>query len=151
MTSQNWLPSTLAALALVALAATGCEREAVAGIPGARLGMSPRDVRDRFGPGSAGTWQTRAAGDDTVLEWRADAKTAAPVRFERAVFEFHLGMLVAIRADTTERASEEAVDVTPKTVTARKPSPNGSEVVVLARDCPTHRDEATLLAARAKR
>jgi hypothetical protein len=67
-----------------------------------------------------------------------------------ARFEFHLGMLVAIRARFRESSSREDVALTPKTVTLRAPAPEGgTNVTVLARDCPTHKDEAESLAAKA--
>jgi hypothetical protein len=119
--------------------------------------MSPRDVRERFeGSQGKGAWQTRVGGaagvsDDTVVEWQASGE-GAPVANAR--FEFHLGMLVAVRAHLRETSSAERVDLTPRTVTARAPSPagvGGTDVTVLARDCPTHHDEAEALAAKASR
>jgi hypothetical protein len=41
------------------------------------------------------------------------------------------------------------VDLTPKTVTVRSPEAGGTEVTILARDCPTHHEEAEALAAKA--
>ena len=117
-------------------------------MPNVRLGMAPRDVRERFRPGGEGTWQTAlGTGDDTVLEWTSrDAKS--PVA--QARFEFHLGMLVAIRARTTETSRREEVSSTPKTVTVKAPArEGGSSITVLARDCPTHKDEAESFAAKA--
>lgn len=130
-------------------------------IPGVRLGMTPRDVRDHFesgGGAGAGAWQTRlarvggaaGASDDTVLEWTATDPQAAT---RHARFEFHLGMLVAIRVEQRDRIPAERIDVTPKTVTRRAPgavATGGTEVTVLARDCPTHHDEAEALAIKAR-
>ena len=135
------------------LALVGCARDGGAeAVPGVRLGMSPRDVRDRFDGGGEGAWQTKLGGgvgssDDTVLEWAA---AAASSRATRARFEFHLGMLVAVRAHLRESAASERVDLTPKTVTVRTPEGGGTEVTILARDCPTHHEEAESLAARAR-
>jgi hypothetical protein len=144
--------SSLSGLLLVAaLASAACEKSEPEPLPSVRLGMSPRDVRDRFEPGGEGTWQTSlGAADDTVLEWKANDARA---KVAHARFEFHVGMLVAIRARTADGAdAAERVVLTPKTVTVRRPAPNeeggGTSVVVLARDCPTHRDEAESLAAR---
>ena len=140
------------AFALV-LAVMACNREAPnEAIPGVRLGMAPRDVRDRFQGGGEGTWQTKVGGgagasDDTVLDWSAAGDTS---RAAHARFEFHLGMLVAIRAHLREPIREERVDLTTKTVTVRAPGGGGTEVTILARDCPTHHDEAEALAARAR-
>jgi hypothetical protein len=137
----------------VALGLFGCAREpANEAVPGVRLGMAPRDVRDRFEDGAAGGWQTKVGGgagasDDTVLEWSA---TGAQSRTTQARFEFHLGMLVAVRAHLREPVSSQRVDVTPKTVTVRTPAAGGTDVTILARDCPTHHDEAESLVGKAR-
>lgn len=149
---MRFLLVVLLALAFVA----GCNRESPnESVPGVRLGMTPRDVRDRFEPGGEGTWQTRVGGgagatDDTTLEWSASSEAG---RVSRARFEFHLGMLVAVRAHLRSPAGSTDVSATPKTVTARTPGgpgKGGTEVTILARDCPTHHDEAELLAAKAR-
>jgi hypothetical protein len=127
----------------------GCSREEKEAVPNVRLGMAPRDVRERFQPGGEGTWQTAlGSGDDTVLEWTA-GDTRSPVAHAR--FEFHLGMLVAIRARTTETSSRENVTSTAKTVTVMAPArEGGTSVTVLARDCPTHKEEAESFASKAR-
>lgn len=133
---------------LMLLLVAGCSSEPAEALPNVRLGMAPRDVRERFHPGGEGTWQTGlGSGDDTVIEWSArDARS--PVA--RARFEFHLGMLVAIRARTNEQLGREAISSTAKTVTRKSPAQEGgTSVVVLARDCPTHKEEAESLAAKA--
>jgi hypothetical protein len=147
-------PRALCALVLAAsLLGTACNRDAPnEAVPGVRLGMAPRDVRDRFQGGAEGAWQTKVGGgagatDDTVLEWTSAGETS---RATHARFEFHLGMLVAIRAHLREPIREPRVDVTPKTVTVRAPEAGGTEVTVLARDCPTHHEEAEALAAKAR-
>ncbi len=84
-----------------------------------------------------------------VLEWTT---TDLSSRTTHARFEFHLGMLVAIRAGQRDPLYKERVEVTPKTVTRiapQGPTP-GSDVTVLARDCPTHHDEAEALVAKAR-
>ncbi|MBX3205363.1 MAG: hypothetical protein KF764_09855 [Labilithrix sp.] len=144
------VPTLLFCLLAVLTLAFGasCTREEREAIPNVRLGMAPRDVRERFQPGGEGAWQTAlGAGDDTVLEWTSrDARS--PVAAAR--FEFHLGMLVAIRARLNETVSREEVSATPKTVTIKAPArEGGASVTVLARDCPTHKDEAESFAARA--
>jgi hypothetical protein len=132
-------------LALAAPMVACQEREV---IPNVRLGMTPRDVRDRFQSGGTGSWQTAlGVGDDTVLEWTSRDPQGSVLE---ARFEFHLGMLVAIRARLRERSSADQVDVTRKTVTMRTSSrEGGTSVVVLARDCPTHKDEADGIASKA--
>lgn len=148
-----WRAGLLAlVLALAGGAAAGCNPEPPNEVvPGVRLGMAPRDVRDRFDGGGEGTWQTKVGGgagasDDTVLEWNAGGDRS---RATHARFEFHLGMLVAVRAHLREGIGAPRVDVTPKTVTVRTPEAGGTEVTILARDCPTHHDEAEALAAKA--
>ncbi len=118
-------------------------------LPNVRLGMAPRDVRERFSPGSEGRWQTALGqGDDTVLEWTASRGDSAVVE---ARFEFHLGMLVAIRARLNQNGLRDEIRTTPKTVTAwSQASGGGVDVRVLSRDCPTHHDEAEALASRAR-
>lgn len=142
-------------LAAVFCNTAACGREdAPEVIPGVRLGMTPRDVRDRFEGGAVGTWQTRVgagagASDDTIVEWTASTERS---RATTVRFEFHLGMLVAIRAHLRDAVTAQRVDTTPKTVTVRAPTPGGaagSDVVVLSRDCPTHHEEAESLAAKA--
>jgi len=112
--------------------------------------MAPRDVRERFVPGGQGAWQTAlGSGDDTALEWTSrDAAT----KLREARFEFHLGMLVAIRAHSIEAINKEEISLTPKTVTILSPTREGggTTVTVLARDCPTHKDEAESIAAKVK-
>ncbi len=108
-------------------------------MPGVRLGMAPRDVRDRFDGGGEGVWQMKVGGgagasDDTVLEWSASTEKS---RATRARFEFR------------EPVAASHVDLTPKTVSLRAPEAGGTEVTILARDCPTHHDEAEALAAKA--
>lgn len=129
-----------------------CERTEPDPVPNVRLGMSPRDVRERFHPGVEGSWQTSLGnGDDTLLDW--SSKEAKGSLFRDARFEFHLGMLVAIRARAVAEGPAESVTTTAKTVTLRRPLPQteggGVSVVVLARDCPTHKDEAESLAQKA--
>jgi hypothetical protein len=136
----------LVALALVLGACTRIEPDA---LPNVRLGMAPRDVRDRFEPGGPGTWQTSvgSGADDTAIEWKARDGSA---KVKEARFEFHLGMLVAIRATTREPAPDgDRITATPTTVTLRRPAPEGgTSIAVLARDCPTHKDEAQGLVVR---
>jgi hypothetical protein len=141
------------ALALARTSLAACARTDPEALPNVRLGMSPRDVRDRFDPGGpgkeAGAWQTRVGtGDDTVLEWSArDATT----KVEQARFEFHLGMLVAVRAKLRDGSGAERIEATPKTVLVRRPAgPGETELMLLARDCPTHHEEAESLASRAR-
>lgn len=148
--------STRACLLTVALAVTlviagsGCRRDDPDVVPHVRLGMAPGDVRDHFEPGGPGAWQTSVGkvADDTAIEWTATSP-AAVVRHAR--FEFHVGMLVAIRATTTARAPDgERIVASSSSVIVRRPGEGGTSIEVFARDCPTHRDEVTALIARVK-
>ena len=134
---------------LVAVGSTACSQDAPDAIPNVRLGMAPRDVRDRFHPSEKdpGAWQTALGiGDDTALEWNA-RDPATTIR--QARFEFHLGMLVAMRAQTSEKFEKESISTTPKTVSVKAPTRDGGgTITVLARDCPTHKDEADGYAAK---
>jgi hypothetical protein len=153
------LRARLLAIGLAALlscaGSVGCHRDTASEtLPGVRLGMAPRDVRDRFDGGGEGSWQTKVGGgagasDDTVVEWNATGERS---RVVHARFEFHLGMLVAVRAHLREGdvKGEARVEVTPKTVTVLTPSAGGTEVTLLARDCPTHHEEAESFAAKAR-
>jgi hypothetical protein len=142
---------TFGAWLILAVSLAACSHDPPDAIPNVRLGMAPRDVRDRFQPGGTdpGAWQTAlGTGDDTVLEWTSHDPNA-PIAEAR--FEFHLGMLVAIRAKTRDHnARREEVSTTPKTVTVKTPTDSGATVTVLARDCPTHKEEAEAFAAKAR-
>ena len=110
------LPRMVLVLAL-ASGLVGCDREAPnESVRGVRLGMSPRDVRDRFEGSADGRWLTSVgkglgASDDTVLEWTAVGEMS---RATQARFEFHLGMLVAVRAHFRDSIPSPRVAVTPK-------------------------------------
>lgn len=152
MHGSGFIPGGWAILLGAVLASTGlgCTGDDPGeAVPNVRLGMAPRDVRERFRSGGGeGVWQTAlGAGDDTVLEWTARDPSSAVAR---ARFEFHLGMLVAIRATTSDRSPSEKIVLTPKTVTVRAPQDQRTVVTVLARDCPTHKEEADAFAARAR-
>jgi hypothetical protein len=138
-------------LLVVTIIVGGCTRIEPDAVPHVKLGMAPGDVRDRFEPGGPGTWQTSVgkAADDTAIEWKANDGSA---KVKEARFEFHLGMLVAVRATTNEPApSREKISATNASVTVRRPaSSGGTEIAVLAKDCPTHKEEASGLVARMK-
>jgi hypothetical protein len=127
------------AIGLIFSVLIACTRAEPDALPNVKLGMSPRDVRDRFA--EQGSWETRVGGaaDDTVLDWTS---TASASSVAHARFEFHLGMLVAIHAHLREPSSADRVSTTAKTVTLRRPAEGGTDVTVIARDCPTHHDEA---------
>ena len=113
---------------------------------GARLGMTASTVRLRFVEPSLGAWQSMPAtgAGDVVLAW-----TAAKGPGE-ATFEFHNGMLVAVRA-LLEKGDPEAarppVEVSNAVARTREDAPGGAKITILARECPTHHAEAERIAA----
>ncbi len=118
---------------------------------GARLGMTARDVRDHYEPERPGRWQTVADPGELVLAWAADQGES------RARFEFHAGMLVAVRAIVGRDdalASGAAIETSPAAVLTRVPADPAADVrvTILARDCPTHAAEVQrALAAKSAR
>ncbi len=109
---------------------------------GVRLGMSAGDVRRRF-VGPAGQWKV-TPGDGMVVDYAPEGGV-----LPRARFEFHTGMLVAVRAtlpplDPSAEGSERVV--TPASVLVRKVEGDHVAFTLLSRDCPTHRAEAAALA-----
>jgi hypothetical protein len=116
---------------------------------GARLGMTASAVRARFETPSLGSWDTKpsTAADDAALEWHA---SKGP---EEARFEFHSGMLVAVRArvgSDDPAAARAPVEASSMVVRSHGEADGGVVgVTILARDCPTHHDEAERLARRA--
>lgn len=142
-------------------------------IHGVRLGMTPRDVRDRFAAFSpGGQWRTTAAAGELALEWLPASTPAAstpppippaandggtaepqpPSAAAPARFEFHNGLLVAVRlvVPPSDPAAHGApVDVSTASVLARRGRTDGRvELTLLARDCPTHAEEVHRLLAR---
>ena len=117
---------------------------------GVRLGMTPSDVRDRFDLGPQGTFQL-TQGADPRLDW---TPAVAPRPVASARFEFHSGMLVAIRAKVDPRSPAgqgPRISYTPTIVSARDPGADAVALTVLSRDCPTHKEEATRLVASGPR
>lgn len=135
-------------LSLGALLSIGCgRREAPETFHGVRLGMTPGDVRTRFRPppGADGhaAWRS-VPGGEGVLEYSVPPNEAPKVRFE-----FHSGMLVAVRAtlDPGDAASRgPRRDLNPGSVLVREPQGPQVTITWLSRDCPTHKDEADRLA-----
>lgn len=103
--------------------------------------MSASDVRDRFRPGSEGTW-THALEPEPVLRWVSKDPGAL---LKRASFELHAGMLVAITLVGGDHARGRALETTRASVVSRRTGAEGPEVRVLSRDCETHRAEVQRL------
>ena len=133
---------------------SGCAPKEIPDFYGVRLGMSPRDVRDRFSP-TGGTWKSDAMADDFAIAWEP-SKSPAPADPLEAKFEFHMGILVAVRAKVPPAvavAQGPAYVVTKAGVLRRLetrptnespgPAPTPYTYIdILARDCPTHHAEA---------
>lgn len=140
----------------VAMVLGGCASKEIPDFYGVRLGMSPRDVRDRFTP-TGGSWKSDAMADDYGITWEPP-KAPAPADPLEAKFEFHMGILVAIRAKVppSARVAQGARYVVTKGAVLRRletrptnesatpvPTPAPYTYIdVLARDCPTHHAEA---------
>lgn len=135
----------LALAALLALAA--CDK----GPPtfhGVELGMTPRDVRDRFDV--KGKFEVEpSSGDDFTMKLTPDSGSTV----KAARFEFHGGALVAVRADVTATDPADKGDafvVSRSAVLHRVRTPESAHVDLVARDCPTHRVEAEKLVQEAR-
>ena len=109
---------------------------------GVRLGMTPAEVRATFAPPAATDARWRLdASREIALEWSGSGRSFR--------FEFHGAQLMAIRA-VLERKDPStqglALDVTNATVLHRHARGDGRvEVTLLARDCPSHAEEARRL------
>ena len=114
---------------------------------GARLGLTAAQLRDDFQ--LAGEW---ALATDEVgaltLTWAPSSVEEADAP-SSAIFEFHEGLLVAMRFRVPSGASIASGDplvVVPDAVLHREPLLGGEvEVTVIARNCPTHAEEVSRL------
>ena len=108
---------------------------------GAKLGMAPRDVRDRFDLAPLGAFKITSPGDELILDWAPAHAGEGTV--ESARFEFHAGMLVAVRAKLAQRDPEAAgvALLATKTAVVARARAEGVSYTLIARDCPTHREE----------
>jgi hypothetical protein len=98
--------------------------EARVELRGTWLGMTPTDVRDRFRAPGAGTWRSEQRTDPALI-WTA-AEGAPPTT---AYFEFHGGVLVAVRltVPTTDPAAQgPALDVSTASVMSRQDQTDGA-------------------------
>lgn len=109
-------------------------------VHGVRLGMTPAEVRERFA--LEGAFVVTPEGEGELrLDWQA-ASASAPV--DKARFEFHEGLLVAIRAThgIDSSVSVQRLEVSPWAVrVTRADTQNHMETTLLARGCPTHESE----------
>lgn len=130
------------AIILVGLAlGMGCGPSTPEPILGVRLGMTPAQVRDRFGTAVGGSFRTEAMGEDLALVW---VPGAGETSVRAARHEFHLGLLVAMRLTldpSAPAARGPSMELTDVSLLTRERM--GPDVLVtwLARSCPTHADE----------
>ncbi len=131
-----------AAVALIALLVTSTgSSETLGPVRGLRLGYTPAMARQQLATGGPGSFVTTASGEDYALVWTA---TSPSNDLRRATLEFHLGQLVAVRLDLAPEAPEASgpeLSVSQASVLTREATPEGVELVWLARSCPTHADE----------
>jgi hypothetical protein len=117
---------------------------------GARLGLSLADTRDRFAAPPGGAWSSESS-PEPVLRWAPGAQ-ASDLR--AATFEFHQGMLVAVRlrlARSAPEASGASLEITRASLLARATTSDGEvELTLLSRSCPTHADEVKRLITSAR-
>jgi len=127
--------------ALFALMAACGQSEGGTSFHGAKLGMAPRDVRDRFDLAPLGAFKVTSPGDELILDWAPSHAGEGTV--DSARFEFHAGMLVAVRANLASRDPDAAGPslVTTKNALVARKTAQGVDYTLMARDCPTHREE----------
>jgi len=146
-------------LVVLALALVGCSERRIPDFHGVRLGMTPREVRDRFDVHGDFAVAPAAANDDVTMRFSPIAAPAAQqvtvaeqVTVTSAQFEFHMGVLVAVRADVTAPDAASSGDATVATraeVLHRERKDGGAHIDWLSRECPTHTAEANRLARAA--
>ncbi len=147
---RTWQRAALLGLVLLTgLGATSLAASALAplGAPsppsllGLRLGATPDMVRARL---SDASFRTELGEDVSLIADASIAEGVAP----GARFEFHDGQLVAVRVDLAPHhadAEGDALVVTPATVLSRATEGDLVRVRLIARTCPTHREEAERL------
>ena len=118
---------------------------------GTFLGMTVGDVRQRFSPGQEGEWTSSTRNEDFVLEWaQTEAQTIgdATSGIRQATFEFHEGLLVAIRAEVSPAsplAEGAGLEIHSVSVLHRSVHDDRVRVSLLSRTCPTHHEEVQAL------
>lgn len=134
------------------LFAPACSKDVPSAFHGVKLGMRPDDVRARFDlPG--GHWQNDGGtgGSGLKLTWQRDAKSGSGL--DHATFEFHNGLLVAVRGafvaptDDTWLSGGKRAE-TPSTVVARDLDGPQKNVRWIAKDCPEHEAEVRSILGR---
>lgn len=143
-------------LFVAALALGACDKRPPE-FHGVVLGLAPRDVRERFDvkgafevvPAARRAGAGPSAGEDFTMK----LTPSPPSTVTAARFEFHGGILVAVRADVTPADADSrgaAFEVSKFSVLHRVREASGTHVNLVARDCPTHRAEAEELVREAR-
>ena len=143
------LAAVVVLLALVLVGAVVRARNTSTGfsdLAGVRLGMTVRDVRARFDALGRGEWESRV-DKDVILTWKpSDTTRGGPLA---ATFEFHLGILMAIRAELPpgDRAAKgPPFELTDAAVVVRERAPSSAiKLTAIARSCPLHAEESARL------
>lgn len=117
---------------------------------GVRLGMTARQVRERFEPARAGgSWETSMGEEGLVImDWTPPATTPGSSAAEgEARFELHEGLLVAVRATVSNPEMPTQPLIVSAGAVRRHQSlePEGARITLLARSCPVHRAEVAAL------
>lgn len=131
--------------AVLALVFAACGETRIPDFHGVRLGMTPREVRDRFDVRGDFRVATGSATDDVTMSF-APAK---PTSIESVRFEYHMGALVAVRADVTDTDpawSGDPTIVMRAEVLHRERAASFMHIDWISRECPTHAAEANRLA-----
>jgi hypothetical protein len=123
-------------------------------VHGARLGLGTADLRARLDVPARGAWRVEG-GDALTLTWIPDptdpASASAAVPRELR-FEFHDGLLVAIRARLDPAhplaSGPPFVETAGSVVERSRAEESLVALTQLASDCPTHAAEARALRAR---
>jgi hypothetical protein len=138
LTRPTGTPVRATCIALLFLA---CTRRETNEFHGVRLGMTAQDVRARFDEtGSFGS-------DGEALTLATPGPDVASARFE-----FHRGVLVAVRASTVRppMGLEAGARYSPGAVADVTKADNGFAFRWIARDCPAHAAEAETLVKNGK-
>jgi len=157
--SSRTLRGAVSALLLaILLALAACSKDAPTAFHGVKLGMRPDDVRARYDvPG--GHWKNDGGtgGAGLKLTWQRDGKGTSSAGggdagLDRAIFEFHNGLLVAVRATFLAPADDAWLaggprSETPSTVIARDAENQLRQLRWIAKDCPEHEAEVRAILA----
>jgi hypothetical protein len=134
----------LAVVGIVAASFLAASTGRIDEIHGVRLGMTAAEVQARFDAAPGGRWNAAPGCEGGALEW-ALSEGASPQHPRWARFEFHEGMLVAVRLRASgddPSAKGDRLSSSAGAVLAREPLLEGTvAIALLARGCPDQQDE----------